>query len=79
MIAVKHRDAVDIFSKEGANLFANDEKNIKGRSFVIFPVVAYDILKFLLFNVSAADVDSNIFILMGVLEEFLDGVYWITI
>lgn len=46
---------------------------------MVFPLVTDDILEFFLFDVSAADVDGDVFVLVGILEELLDGVNGVAI
>jgi hypothetical protein len=46
---------------------------------MILPIVADYVAEFTLLYGATADVDSDVFVLMGVLEELADGVYGIPI
>lgn len=46
---------------------------------MVFPLEANDVLKLSLFNVAATDIDSDVFILMRILQELPDGVHGIPI
>lgn len=41
---------------------------------MVLPIVTTDVLKLLIFDTASADVDGNVFILMGILEELADRV-----
>ncbi len=52
-----------LFEKIG-NFEANLEKQVKFRTTMIFPEVAFDILKFFLINLSPTEVDCYVFVLV---------------
>lgn len=74
VVAVEHSDPVRVLFQELGHFIADEEESIERRSFVVFPVVADDILQFFLFNVPSADVDGDVFVLVSVLKKLSDGV-----
>ena len=79
MVAVKDCYSFRVCHQKLWDLFADDEEDIEGRSLVVFPLEANDVLKLSLFNVAATDIDSDVFILMRILQELPDGVHGIPI
>lgn len=67
VIAVEYSNSIDICAQKLCNFVANEKERIERRGFVVFPVVAVNVLEFFLFYAPSADVDGDVFILMGVL------------
>jgi hypothetical protein len=74
MVAVKYSYPVAIFLQEGGNFIADSKESIKGRSFMVFPFVATDILELFILDASSTDVDGDVFVLVSILEKLPNGV-----
>ena len=57
----------------------DEEESFKGRRFMIFPVINFDILKFIIFDFSATNVNRDVFILVSILKKLSDGVDWVAV
>lgn len=68
MVAVKDGDSVDVRNQKVSYLLADYEENVKRRRLMVLPIVAAYILELFFFDVPAADIDCDVFILMGVFE-----------
>ena len=74
MVAVKYRYPLWISRQVVSHFLANHKESIEGGYFVILPIVADNILKHFFLNISATDVDGEIFIFVMFVKKLGDGV-----
>ena len=79
MITMKHRNPLEIILKKQANLITNIKQQIKRRCPMILPLITLNIPQFLLIDISATQIDSDVFIVMVFQKEFTDGIDWVAI
>lgn len=72
MVAMKNCNSFGISSQIVCYSLTDDKQGIEGWYFMIFPIVAYDILQHFFINGSAADVDCEVFILVVFIEKLGD-------
>ena len=75
MVAMKYPDPLDIASQVGGDLLTNNKQYLKRWGLVILPIIGLHVLQFVSFNTAAADVNSDIFVLMRSLQKLLDRVH----
>ena len=73
VVAVEYCHSFGVLHQKVPHFVANGEKSVETRSLVVLPVVADHVLQNVLIDGSAADVDSDIFVIVAGLEEFTDG------
>jgi hypothetical protein len=74
MIAVEDGYSLGIPCQIFSYLLADGKEYIEWGRFVVFPFETYHIFELALFNVATADVDGHVFILMGIFQQFPNGV-----